>query len=77
MERDAFGEQRLVDHTGIEDAVEGEDLGIAEGFDLLRDPVSCSLGHRRPPGRTKFGSDITDLCPREADVFLSISEDLG
>jgi hypothetical protein len=51
MERDAFGEQRLVDHAGIEDVVEGEDLGIAEGFDPLRDPASCSLGHRRPPRR--------------------------
>jgi hypothetical protein len=53
MERDPLVGQRFVDHADIEDLVEGKDLGISEGFDLFRNPASCSLGHRRPPCEDK------------------------
>ena len=39
VEADAFGGQRRVDHLGVEEVVEGEDVGFVERFDLLRTTV--------------------------------------
>ena len=49
VEFDLFLGQRGLDHVGIEDIAEGQDLRLVEGFDLVLNPPSCSLGHRRPP----------------------------
>ena len=35
VEGDPFGGQGDLDHLGVEDVVEGEDLRLAEGLDLL------------------------------------------
>jgi hypothetical protein len=49
VEPDLLGLERLVDHSRVEQLVEGEQVGLAERFHVRREGRRGSLAHRRPP----------------------------
>src|SRR6516165_5323560 len=72
-----LGLERLIDHVGVEQFVEGEQVGLVEGFHFRREGRRDSLGHRRPPCGRAWLLFPPILVPREADVCLSPSALIG